>query len=68
MEKIAFRLVESEDPTSLVVKVDEDTLEDFIGSPIFSSKKIYPNLQPAGVVTGLAYNAYGGSILYIEAT
>lgn len=51
-----------------MIKVDEATIEEFIGSPIFSSKKIYPTMQPPGVVTGLAYNAYGGSILYIEST
>jgi ATP-dependent Lon protease len=42
-------------------------LETFIGSPRFSSNKIY-QVTPPGVVAGLAYNEYGGSILYIEAT
>lgn len=67
MEKIAFKLVSAEDQASLFVKVDEGSIEEFIGSPVFSSKKIYTK-QPPGVVTGLAYNQYGGSILYIEAT
>ena len=48
--------------------MDESSVEEFIGSPIFSSKKIYPDQQPPGVICGLAYNAYGGGILYIEAT
>jgi len=42
-------------------------MEEFIGSPIFDSKKIYKDTPP-GVVIGLAYNSIGGSILYIEAT
>jgi len=41
MEKIAFKLVESEDPKFKFVNVDENTIEEFIGSPIFQSKKIY---------------------------
>jgi ATP-dependent Lon protease len=50
--------------------VDKDTnIEDFIGPPIFQSKKFYDAYKtPPGVVMGLAYNAYGGSVLYIEAT
>lgn len=67
MEKIAFKLVDSEDPTSQMITVDEGSVEEFIGTPRFSSKKIYQD-NPAGVVTGLAYNAVGGSILFIEAT
>lgn len=67
MEKIAFKLVDSADSSKEFVTVDESTIEEFIGSPIFSSKKIYKDTPP-GVVIGLAYNAYGGGILYIEAT
>jgi ATP-dependent Lon protease len=68
MEKIAFKIVErGEDEPSEIIKVDQNSIEEFIGSPIFQSKKIYEQTPP-GVVTGLAYNAYGGAILYIEAT
>ena len=67
MEKIAFKIVSSEDPSREKVTVSKDNIEDFIGSPIFDSKKFY-EVTPPGVVVGLAYNAYGGSILYIEAT
>lgn len=49
------------------VVVDTDNVEDFIGPPVFSSAKMYDEIPP-GVVIGLAYNEYGGSILYIEAT
>jgi ATP-dependent Lon protease len=68
MEKIAFYMDESNNFHGTKIFIDEESIEQFIGSPIFSSKKIYPVWQPPGVVTGLAYNAYGGSILYIEAT
>lgn len=47
--------------------VTPDKLEHFIGSPKFDSKRIYQETPP-GVVIGLAYNEYGGSILFIEAT
>jgi len=42
-------------------------IEDFLGPPIFSSKRIY-DVTPPGVVTGLAYNSIGGGILFLEAT
>jgi len=64
MEKIAFKVVMN--PTEKVV-VTPQNLEDFIGFPKFDSKRIYDKTPP-GVVIGLAYNEYGGSILYIEAT
>jgi len=41
-------------------------LKDLIGLPIFSDKKMYQGIPPAGVIIGLAYNSYGGSIMYIE--
>jgi ATP-dependent Lon protease len=40
-------------------------LEHFLGSPRFSSDKVQKPLLP-GVVTGLAWTAYGGDILFIE--
>lgn len=64
-EKVAFKLVEN--PNVSKIEVSEQNVEDFLGPAIFSSKKIYTE-QPPGVVIGLAYNAYGGGILYIEAT
>lgn len=64
MEKIAFKLVSD---TALKVTLTEESLQDFIGPPIFGSKRIY-QATPPGVVVGLAYNQYGGGILFIEAT
>lgn len=41
-------------------------VEGYLGKPIFSTEKLYPKPIP-GVVLGLAYTAYGGATLYIEA-
>jgi Lon-like ATP-dependent protease len=49
------------------VKVTTQNIEDYIGPPIYQSKKIYEKTPP-GVVTGLAYNLVGGGIIFIEAT
>ena len=37
-----------------------------LGSPPYSTDKIYPDAPPAGVVMGLAWTPMGGSVLYIE--
>mgnify|MGYP002631209901 FL=1 len=63
-ERIAFKIVENDNHDEVVVT--EDNLEDFIGTAIFQSKRFY-KMMPPGVVVGLAYSSYGGSILYIEA-
>ena len=65
-EKIAFKVVDSPDSADCIT-ITQENIEDFIGPPIFSSKRIY-DTTPPGVVTGLAYNKIGGGILFIEAT
>jgi ATP-dependent Lon protease len=65
MEKLAFKFVQ--DPSIEKITVDKQMIEDFLGPPIFASKRIYEKTPP-GVVTGLAYNSIGGGILFIEAT
>ncbi len=40
-------------------------LEKYLGSAIFQSEMALKSLQP-GIVTGLAWTAYGGEILFIE--
>lgn len=68
-EKIAYEIVDNEgEGPGFHVKVDVDTIEKFIGHPLYRSSKFYTTLPPPGVVIGLAYNEYGGSILYIEST
>lgn len=72
MEKCAFKVVEAEEAEGStdvnIVEVTPDNLIDFVGPPKFSSARFYKRGTPSGVVVGLAYNALGGSILYIEAT
>lgn len=49
------------------VTLDEDNLKEYLGSPIFSREHYQGNEHP-GVVTGLAWTAVGGEILYIESS
>lgn len=49
------------------VTVDETKIKEYLGSPIFSREKYQGNELP-GVVTGLAWTAVGGEILYIESS
>jgi len=44
---------------------DEDKLESLLGSPKFQSDIIQKGMKP-GMVTGLAWTAFGGEILFIE--
>jgi len=62
--KVAFKLVNDKEE---LVNVDEQSLSDFVGKPIFTSDRMY-DLTPPGVVTGLAWTSMGGSILFIETT
>jgi len=45
--------------------VDEDMINKILGAPIFQKDKLIKN-DVAGVVTGLAWTAVGGDILFIE--
>ncbi|WP_164112677.1 MULTISPECIES: endopeptidase La [Sphingobacterium] len=47
--------------------VNTDVVEEILGAPIFD-KDIYENNEVAGVVTGLAWTAVGGDILFIESS
>lgn len=49
------------------VTVDEAKVKEYLGSPIFSREEYQGNELP-GVVTGLAWTAVGGEILYIESS
>ena len=46
--------------------VTEESLEGFVGKPVFTSDRLYEDKTPPGVVMGLAWTAMGGSSLYIE--
>jgi len=45
--------------------VGSDQLEEYVGKPNFQSERIYA-INPAGVVTGLAWTSMGGAVLYVE--
>lgn len=48
--------------------VTEEGLSDLVGKPPFTSDRLYEGPLPAGTVTGLAWTAMGGSVLYLEAS
>eukprot|EP00913_Durusdinium_trenchii_P030882 g28924.t1 len=50
------------------LRVDEASLSEYVGKPVFTSDRLYEGQLPSGTVTGLAWTAMGGSVLYIEAT
>ena len=50
-----------------VSNVSTENVEEILGAPIFD-KDIYENNDVAGVVTGLAWTAVGGDILFIESS
>eukprot|EP00053_Salpingoeca_punica_P017431 m.167853 g.167853 ORF g.167853 m.167853 type:complete len:1003 (+) comp17203_c1_seq2:121-3129(+) len=60
--KAALMLVRKEKEQ---VQITAENLHDFVGSPRFTSDRLY-ELTPPGIVTGLAWTAMGGSILFIE--
>jgi len=49
------------------LRVTEENLSEFVGKPLFTSDRLYEQELPAGTVTGLAWTAMGGSVLYMEA-
>lgn len=63
--KIAYRLaVDSSEPADYSNLKPQD-IEQLLGKPLFSRDK-YQGNKYAGVVTGLAWTAVGGEILFIE--
>jgi ATP-dependent Lon protease len=58
--KIAF-----EEPFDLEVKIEH--IKEYLGIPRFSAEK-YQGNEFAGVVTGLAWTAVGGEILFVESS
>jgi len=60
--KIAYKVAKGD--TGLI-RVDPEALESFIGKPKFHSDRLYEETPP-GVVTGLAWNTMGGSLIWIE--
>eukprot|EP01156_Anaeramoeba_ignava_P022391 Anaeramoba_ignava/c20623_g1_i1.p2 GENE.c20623_g1_i1~~c20623_g1_i1.p2 ORF type:complete len:229 (+),score=38.06 c20623_g1_i1:2828-3514(+) len=47
------------------VRLDEQKIMDYLGKPEFQDENIYPHPGP-GVVPGLSWTPYGGSVIFIE--
>ncbi|OLY79222.1 Lon protease-like protein [Smittium mucronatum] len=52
-------------PDSFSMTINEEDLKTYIGPPLFTTDRLYPETIP-GVVMGLAWTSLGGSSLYIE--
>ncbi|MEO1259921.1 MAG: endopeptidase La [Bacteroidota bacterium] len=63
VRKVTMKSAENGQKSFTINAVD---VESYLGKPIFTTEKLYPKPIP-GVVLGLAYTAYGGATLYIEA-
>jgi ATP-dependent Lon protease len=46
--------------------IKAENLKNYLGLPTFYDARLFANAPPSGVMVGLAYNDYGGSIMYIE--
>ena len=53
--------------SSFTIKPTKATVEEYLGTPIFTREEYQGNELP-GVVTGLAWTAVGGEILYVESS
>ena len=49
------------------IKLSKESVKEYLGTPIFTREEYQGNELP-GVVTGLAWTAVGGEILYIESS
>lgn len=63
--KAAFKIVQQDLPESSVITITPNNLHEYVGSPVFTSDRMYETTPP-GVVMGLAWTQMGGSTLYIE--
>ena len=63
VRKVTMKSAENGQKTFTIRAKD---VEKYLGKPIFTTEKLYPNPIP-GVILGLAYTAFGGATLYIEA-
>lgn len=61
-QKMAFKYVKG---LSFEKSILPEQLRDYLGLPLFHEARLFSGKPPAGVMIGLAYNNYGGSIMYI---
>ena len=47
--------------------IEPEIIKKYLGLPKFRESRLFDSIPPPGVMIGLAYNAFGGSIMYIEA-
>lgn len=52
-------------PDTVHVKIDRESLKDYVGPPVFTSDRLY-DTTPPGVAMGLAWTQMGGAALYVE--
>jgi len=65
LRKVAYKVVKQKPQDKIVV--DEKSLSEYVGKPVFNSDKYY-EITPPGVVMGLAWTRMGGATLYVETT
>ena len=63
--KIAYEYASTDVVPEWTKSIRPNNIEDMLGKPMFS-RDIYQGNKYAGVVTGLAWTAVGGEILFIE--
>jgi ATP-dependent Lon protease len=71
LRKVAMETVQAEQKKGRkkalkTANVTAGNLEHYLGKPIYTSDRIFER-TPEGVVTGLAWTALGGTIMYVEA-
>ncbi len=69
MRKVAMQKVKGLESKKKLPKTEitVDSVEKYLGKPIFTSERFYSKEKLNGVATGLAWTELGGSLLYIEA-
>ncbi|KAI8897005.1 Lon protease-like protein, mitochondrial [Globomyces pollinis-pini] len=65
--KAAFKIISDEDKYTkdTEITITDGNLKEYVGSPVFTSERMY-DTTPPGIVMGLAWTSMGGSSLYIE--
>ncbi|KAJ3310549.1 ATP-dependent Lon protease pim1 [Boothiomyces sp. JEL0838] len=63
--KAAFKIVNEKLSKDDVLNITPENLKDYVGSPIYTSDRMYATTPP-GVIMGLAWTQMGGSSLFIE--
>lgn len=67
MRKVACRLAMTEDQENTKIEITKKNLKEFLGNTQYSHD-VYQGNEYCGVVTGLAWTAVGGEILFIESS